>query len=177
MNNKLNDEQHNDELQESLSDILSIGNILTHYFVSDIHHICCSISSNQDEFIGIKHYLLEQRGWKLIKVIEILNVRGLLYNRNLAKLLITILPQLIKQLGEDDFAADDGLQARITDQKRCFANVKQRIMFKTNDMLTPTKIKSFGKAKKLLKQRQLANNKNNVDSDSESEFSFSLNKY
>lgn len=169
MNDKLNDEQHNDELQESLSDILSIGNILTHYFVSDIHHICCSISQNQDEFVGIKHYLLEQRGWKLIKVIEILNVRGLLYNRNLAKLLITILPQLIKQLGEDDFSADDGLQARITDQKRCFANVKQRIMFKTNDMLTPTKIKSFGKAKKLLKQRQLANNKNNVDSDSESE--------
>ncbi|XP_076318976.1 lysosomal-trafficking regulator mauve isoform X2 [Tachypleus tridentatus] len=87
-----------------MCDWTSIANILAHYFLTDINKACHKVKdestpsedSEDNEVEPLRIYLLQERGWRIVRVLKSIGVKNLVCGKELAALFISLLPLCFK---------------------------------------------------------------------------------
>ncbi|XP_043270510.1 lysosomal-trafficking regulator isoform X2 [Venturia canescens] len=82
-----------------LKDVLSfcsvggggVSTLVACELLSDVHELCAA-RSDGGELLGLRRYLVEERGWRSLAVLHLLGVRGLSCGRELVALLVALYP-------------------------------------------------------------------------------------
>ncbi|XP_011343929.2 lysosomal-trafficking regulator isoform X3 [Ooceraea biroi] len=97
--------------------------------LSDVHELCGK-RNNGDELVGLRKYLVQDRGWRCLAALHLLGVRGLSCGRELVALLVALYPVALQERANSAAASkkcDDGeLVARASSRN-------QYVRFHCND--------------------------------------------
>ncbi|XP_020281501.1 lysosomal-trafficking regulator isoform X2 [Pseudomyrmex gracilis] len=64
--------------------------------LSDVHELCGKRNDNV-ELVGLRRYLVQDRGWRYLAVLDLLGVRGLSCGRELVALLVALYPVALQE--------------------------------------------------------------------------------
>ncbi|XP_011144679.1 lysosomal-trafficking regulator isoform X1 [Harpegnathos saltator] len=79
--------------------------------LSDVHELCAR-RDDYGELIGLRKYLVQDRGWRCLAVLHLLGVRGLSCGRELVALLVALYPVALQDGSDGEPTQEIGSSAR-----------------------------------------------------------------